>query len=868
MFKNWNRKENFKFKDLKTYGSLESLYKGYRKYRYVFDEAETCYINAELSFYNILFDEEDWETSITLRVVRYHTGKQVCNIKKELKVSKDQNIVYVRDGWGTAQPGFWKKGTYKWEAYIGETMVKETYFYLTNKGLVSLEYNPYFKIKSLRLFESPKGGLDIKKRKYLQTFAHATTRYVNIEVILENLLINEPHFPLELQFNIYNDTGQLKGHMVAFRNIYDKRKEITLDTGYGTIKPSFWYKDKYTIEIIFMDQLIAVIPFEVGEQEIAFTGNYDYTNFSNAVATEPVNAKEEVLSFEETKQELEHLIGLKSVKKQLNEFATYIRFLKIREKKGFVEHQNFNLHSVFIGNPGTGKTTVAHFLGKIYKSLGVLSKGIVHEVGRADLVGEYIGQTAPKVKQAIEQARGGILFIDEAYSLSNRGGDEKDFGREVVEVLLKEMIDGKGDIAIICAGYPKEMEQFLNTNPGLRSRFKQVLHFPDYTPNELMAIAHYTAQKKDVRVEPNALDLMNKYVVEHYRNRNKNFGNARYINGLIEEAKKNMGLRLMNSPNPEELTKDELSTILSDDMAKVFNKNQEKIVQLPIDETLLQEALTDLNALIGLDNIKNEVHEIIKLVRYYKDIDRNLQDAFSLHTVFTGNPGTGKTTLARILVRIYKALGILERGHMIECDRKSLVAGYIGQTAIKTAEKIDEAMGGGLFIDEAYALTSHSGFDYGREAIEVILKRMEDRRGKFMVIVAGYPKEMKQFLGSNPGLKSRFDKTFEFKDYTKNELVEIAENLLKKENLLLTPTSKTYLINHIDILLKHKNKYFGNARAIRKMISEIVRKQHLRLAEVPAEKRTDDIIKFITKDDLKHLQKLGDDERHIGFQMR
>ncbi len=491
-------------------------------------------------------------------------------------------------------------------------------------------------------------------------------------------------------------------------------------------------------------------------------------------------------------------------------------------------------------------------------------------MGRAELVAEYIGQTAPKVKKAIDQARGGILFIDEAYSLSNRGDDEKDFGREVIEVLIKEMSDGKGDIAIVCAGYTKEMENFMKMNPGLSSRFGSVIAFPDYTPDELMLIADYTSNKKGVTLAAEAREAIYFEVVESYRNRNRNFGNARFIGSLIEEGRKNMALRLMVNPNPDEISAEEFITITQTDIEKIFARKRPKGVKLPIDEALLHESLAKLNALMGLDNIKAEVNEQVKLVRYYLEIGKDVHTAFSTHTVFSGNPGTGKTTVARILAQIYKALGILERGHLVECDRRSLVAGYVGQTAIKTGETIDSAMGGCLFIDEAYALTAGGSGDYGREAVETILKRMEDDRGKFTVIVAGYTKEMQQFLESNPGLKSRFDKHFYFKDYSESELLQIAVDLFAEKGLSLDAEAQTFLQQHLGSLLRNRTKYFGNGRAVRKIVDETLRQHDLHLAGMHANQRSPEVVNTITFDDLLHLRNARtstEDDKRLGFQL-
>ncbi|MGB1218130.1 MAG: AAA family ATPase, partial [Saprospiraceae bacterium] len=326
------------------------------------------------------------------------------------------------------------------------------------------------------------------------------------------------------------------------------------------------------------------------------------------------------MTFEEAMQELNDLIGLNSVKEQLNEFASYLQFLKVRKEKGFEENTKFNLHSIFMGNPGTGKTTVAKMLGKIYNSLGLISSDKVHEVGRVDLVGEFIGQTAPKVKKAIEKARGGILFVDEAYALTNRGSDSKDFGKEVIEVLLKELSDGPGDLAIIFAGYPKEMQQFLNSNPGMSSRIRNVILFPDYAPNELMEISEYKSNQSSIVITTEGKEFLHKKIVEIYRNRDTHFGNARFMNGIIDEAKQNMALRLMkNHKSLKRLGKEKLSTIHKEDIQKAFKTDDGQSVLLPVDEALYHDALQQLNELVGLDNIKREVAETAKLVRYYRE---------------------------------------------------------------------------------------------------------------------------------------------------------------------------------------------------------------------------------------------------------
>lgn len=857
--------KKYKFKELKVYASTEWLADNKKKYRQVFDRYEITYIYAELSFYNKWFDKDFWEADIELRCFSLiKSRKEVCNLSFRRRISKYDQLVFIREGWGNKKEGsFWKKGTYYWEAWVDGEKIATKYFYVEEAGQHEDDgTNPYVELVSLKLFEGPFDEVEQTERTYYTSFEGEETRYIFAEVVLRNKCL-QSNWQCELFIKFHNEARELKGQLVRLVPVRREDDKITIIAGWGSNVKGSWWDGLYTCEVVFMDELLGMMSFYVEDEFEEGIGQITLPHLSDPVI---LAAEEtETRTFDELMEDLDHLIGLKEVKRKVREHAQYIQFLHLRKDRGIEEKDQIVLHSVFLGNPGTGKTTVAKMMGQLYKKMGVLTKGHVYEVDRAEIVGEYIGQTAPKVKEVIEKARGGVLFIDEAYALARTNDDSKDFGREVIEILVKEMSNGEGDMAVIMAGYPKEMKYFLDSNPGLKSRIKLYYNFPDYLPQELYEIAEYASHEKGIHFTVDAKEELQHIILNAFRNRDNTFGNARFVFDLIDKVKINLGIRIITRGQLQEISNDELSIVTLDDVQRVEIEPLHARPKIPLDQRLLEESLAELDALIGISQVKKEIHELVQIVQYAQRAGREVLNQFYLHTVFLGNPGTGKSTVARILARIFKALGILERGHMVETDRQGLVAGYLGQSAIKTAEKVEQAIGGVLFIDEAYSLTqamSGQG-DYGAEVIQTLLKRMEDQRGQFFVFVAGYTDQMEIFLKSNPGLSSRFDRILKFEDYLPHELMDIAMKMFADQHLQMHDIAKAQLLNYLDYLHQSKDKFFGNARTVRTIVQEVIHNQNIRLSRMSPTELEGFDTRLIMAEDLKDL--LPENDRRKAF---
>lgn len=550
----------------------------------------------------------------------------------------------------------------------------------------------------------------------------------------------------------------------------------------------------------------------------------------------------ELVDIGESEKKLDAMIGLEDIKENVRKIKAYMLANK--------DSGNLNIHMCFLGNPGSGKTEVARIIAGILYENKILPTNNIVEVDRSGLVSEYFGATADKTEKVIQSAMGGVLFIDEAYALGNNSDHGiTDYGKEAIDTLVKAMEDYRGKFCVILAGYRNETLKMLSLNPGFQSRIPFILDFPNYSREELRRIAQQMLDKRQYTAGAAAMDRI--LDITDVRRKDQNFANAREVRNILDHVILCQSLRA-GATGDREIGIADVNKYIAD----------AKIPLPTAGEGLVKKILTaeeELDALIGLGPIKKTV----KKIKAYAKKNKNADD-FSLHMCFVGNPGTGKTEVARILSRILYDAGVLSEAKVVETDGQGLIGKYIGQTGPKTKAKIDEAMNGVLFIDEAYTLLpADNGSDYGDEAIAVLLKEMEDKRGQFCVILAGYKKEMKQLLGANPGLQSRIPFTLDFPDYTREELREIAERFLQKKHYEIEDSALSLLLDITDYARNRPN--FANARTVRNILDQVIMNQNLRTEDTAGDNliTAEDVREYMADEKIDLAKMSG--ENHLGF---
>lgn len=540
---------------------------------------------------------------------------------------------------------------------------------------------------------------------------------------------------------------------------------------------------------------------------------------------------------------LNELKGIDNIKEQFQ------KLIKARRRNQEAANGNrFRPHMCFKGNPGTGKTTVAEIFSEILKEEDVLNLGQLVKVTVGDLVGEYIGATRIKTQTVCDKAKGGVLFIDEAYGLLDNS--ENGYGKEAIEVLIQFM-ENNDDSLVILAGYTEKIDRLLKEgNDGFTGRFIKSNHFlfQDYPPNVLCEIAK--VKLKQFNVTEEALSSICKILALLFNRRNAQWSNAREVENLIQEILtefyctddtvidvKHIPLHYLNLIDPRAAKADSSST-----------------------------GIAKLNSLTGLNQMKATLKRILNSIKADKvRNERSGKDSkgYKLNFVFRGNPGTGKTTVARLLGEILTDYGLLSDSKVEECRREDIIGEYSGHTAPKVKQKFVDAIGRVLFIDEAYSICQGIHDEFGREAIGAIVGNLTDEnfQGKMAFIIAGYTNEINEFISQNQGLQSRFNLYIDFEDYSNEELWEIYCQKVTDAGLSILDICKPLAIDWFGQWIRDKS--FSNGRLAENLVGITKSNLDTRLESLDLETLPNEILHTITEIDFPNFDSVSKEEAEL-----
>lgn len=624
-------------------------------------------------------------------------------------------------------------------------------------------------------------------------------------------------FPLTL--DVYNEQGYSVWHECQDVEPYDieGNKFICAFYEIGGRESLKWNQGTYRAEVRFFDEVVNVCTFHIGTRNI----EYQYTKVELTPRLSVAGKKHlQAGDAMDSMGKLNQLIGLDSVKKKIEEYRSVVMLSKKRAMMGLPTVRPV-LHAAFMGNPGTGKTTVAKILGSMMKELGLLSSGHVVVEERSTLMGQNYASEQEKTLSALERAKGGILFIDEAYLLY-KPDDPRDPGINVIETLLTALADPQQqDWMLLIAGYTEPMTRLLEQNAGLKSRIPEQnrFRFDDYTVEELMQIADLFCTQNGYELSDEARAKVRERVEREYGMRDNKFGNARFINNLFKiEVVPAFSMRVnkIDAPNEKDLTLIKAEDISTRIVAEKFDDR--------FDMEGVHRALAKLDSMVGLMHVKEMIHGMVDTAVWLRDAGKPYFSRKSLKWTFAGNTGTGKSTVASVLGEILKSMNALERGHLVELNGAELAGlpEYRQEEVIK--ETVNKALEGVLFFDGDDSDGSN-GRDIDASSLKLkIESKISDLRGRCALVV-GVCKENMCTIDS---LMLPADSPYHlmFDDYDAEELLMIVRKILQKNSLVIDEQAAGHLSVYIDAMKKANTYGLASARTM-KYISNMIQDKYL-----------------------------------------
>lgn len=712
--------------------------------------------------------------------------------------------------------------------------------------------------KSIRMFNLEE-SLNSQKKTYLIQFDESIATYIAAEAIIKNPFFKSDNRLLSGLTIWYFEDEEIGRN--DFNLMLKKEWEfVEFVQSWGTPIPGFWKCGEVRIEIFLANQQIIKHYFQIGTQEVInfLDENEQPDSYSNKQNTQQPKKLEQLQktnsdnnSIKSLFEEFDNLVGLHNLKQSLRDFISYLEFVKERKAKGIETNENISANCIFLGNPGTGKTTVARILGRFFKAIGLLKNGHVVEVDRASLIGEYIGETAQKTEKVINQALGGILFIDEAYSLK-RDKNSNDFGQEAIDIILKRMEDYKDKFFVIAAGYPELMEKFINSNPGLKSRFTHHFYFDDYNSSELAEIFKIFSEKEKYSFNEDAEKFLIEKLDSLIDNTDGSFGNARFIRNLFSETKIELSKRY-HLLEDEEKDFYSLNTILISDIQSAWlniNNRNNSVVK---SNEKIDRYVNEINNLVGLSSVKTTFNRIIASIKVDKlKSEKSISSVHKTYnSIFIAEPGSGTSTVARLFAKSLFASNKLSKGQLIEID-SSLFSGLSKLDAYLTMDELFKKLSGNVILVNDVTASLQCLKHFSDSLLQYFLKKLYLMNDEVTAILSGTREEIEIIIESFPVLESQFPNKFEFEPYTNRQLLEIALSICQKKNYQLDEGAWQQLLELIDEMRQGKNRNFYNARSIKELLNRAISIQEDRILSMPNIQSSD--LMTITYDDLTTLR--------------
>lgn len=796
-------------------------YRGERNYRTVFGINELEHLFVDTEVFNKKFGEVSWKGTMTMHLFRLEEQNARCVLEKKSTIALEESdslVVYAEE----LVPEElldqkWQLGVYRVLVDIdGVAEQSEDIYVIEGSGRAE----EYFRLLHAGLDRNCEETDEMAQKRphSFRTFDSKELKNVRFFLMAQNLLGKE--WVYEFVIRVVNRDGSIKTmqRAKAAHFIQDQTGNSILCFGMDLgEQEDFVQPGEYTVIVSFFDQVVLMMGFAIGSKDIP----YDFEQEVLADGGQPVVHRPAPVTYsarerDEIMDRLYRLVGLRKVKEEITQIMEYAEFVRLRRENGFSDTFPAR-HLVFTGHPGTGRNTVAEMIGELYCKLGLLSNGRVNHYKRQDFVREGAAVEEQLLRQALKKSQGGVLFIDEAGDLFHPE-DQQDRGVVVLGLLFGILTREKPDVLIILADAEEEMNVLMEALPDLQKVFPRRLCFEDYTPEELMEITRCKLEKLQYRFNPAAEEKFYKQLKTACMANEVDFTNGRYIDERIEDAALRMSRRLMANRKGE-YSKADLMLITEEDIVMPEEEDPGK-------------SLEKLNAMVGLGQLKQNMVQHLNYVYFIRERQKHgFEDVMPvLNMIFSGNPGTGKMTVAKMMGEIYHSLGIIARPNVVMQDGRGL-SGETGLSPQQVAETLmNMAVGGMLYIEHADVFPQS---EFGLAVFEGILANLSTEDcGDTIVVLGGYPDRIAKMLELNPGLNHYFPYVFQFNDYTPEELMQIAENKLKEKNYVFHPKAKEIFEELIRKAYESRNKNFGNALVVEKIVEMAIRNMSERTMKI------------------------------------